>query len=357
MYVSTSSSNRDNLLRAIRFETPDFIPMTFHVNDACWQHYPQDALLDLMQAHPFLFPDFKRPATPFTPEFDDVACASKNYRDDFGCVWTTTMDGIVGTVHPAPLADWADYANFQMPDPDHSTGLRPIDWTAFEADVAQQRAAGQMTYGDLRHGHTFQQLCDLRGYANLLMDMIDEDANFIDLLGKLQAFNLAQIEHFLKADVDMVRIPEDLGMQTGPMLSPTQFREFIKPAYQAMMAPVRKAGKIIHMHSDGKITHLVDDIIDGGVDIINMQDLVNGVDWIGEKFSGKTCIDLDIDRQSITPYGTPAEIDAHIRKAVETVGCKEGGLMMIYGLYPGVPLENAKAVMDAMERYAFYYSN
>jgi hypothetical protein len=30
--------------------------------------------------------------------------------------------------------------------------------------------------------------------------------------------------------------------------------------------------------------------------------------------------------------------------------------MMIYGLYPGVPLENVKAIMDAMERYATFYS-
>lgn len=29
---------------------------------------------------------------------------------------------------------------------------------------------------------------------------------------------------------------------------------------------------------------------------------------------------------------------------------------MLYALYPGVPLENIKAVMDAMEKYAFYYS-
>ena len=29
----------------------------------------------------------------------------------------------------------------------------------------------------------------------------------------------------------------------------------------------------------------------------------------------------------------------------------------MYGLYPGVPLDNAKAVMDAMERYATYYSS
>ena len=49
MYVSTSSSSRDNLLRAIRFEKPDYIPMTFHINAACWNHYDQNALLDLME--------------------------------------------------------------------------------------------------------------------------------------------------------------------------------------------------------------------------------------------------------------------------------------------------------------------
>jgi hypothetical protein len=30
--------------------------------------------------------------------------------------------------------------------------------------------------------------------------------------------------------------------------------------------------------------------------------------------------------------------------------------MMIHGWYPGVPLENVRALMDAMERYSAYYS-
>lgn len=29
--------------------------------------------------------------------------------------------------------------------------------------------------------------------------------------------------------------------------------------------------------------------------------------------------------------------------------------MMIFGLYPGTPLENVTAVMDAMERYMTYF--
>jgi hypothetical protein len=86
-----------------------------------------------------------------------------------------------------------------------------------------------------------------------------------------------------------------------------------------------------------------------------LQDLVNGIDWIAEHYASKVCIDLDIDRQKITPKGSPQDIDQLIREEVEKLGSKDGGLMMIYGLYPGVPLENVKALMDAMEKYAGYY--
>ena len=356
MYVSTSSSDRDNLLRAIRFERPDYIPMTFHINAACWDHYDQNALLDLMEAHPFLFPDFKRPATPIVQKYACNARARAPYTDDFGCVWETSMNGIVGAVHKHPLADISQYASYRFPDPERSIGLHGIDWKVYETEIAQQKARGEMTYGDLRHGHTFQQLCDIRGYMDTLVDLNDGEPEVLDLLERLCQFNLAQIHHFLKADVDMIRIPEDLGMQTGPMISPSLFRAYIKPLYQRMLEPVRKAGKIIHMHSDGNICSLVDDIIEGGVDIINLQDLVNGVDWIGGKFRGNTCVELDIDRQSITPFGTPAQIDAHVRHCIESVGCKDGGLMLIYGLYPGVPLENIKTLMNSMTQYAEFYN-
>lgn len=84
--------------------------------------------------------------------------------------------------------------------------------------------------------------------------------------------------------------------------------------------------------------------------------VVNGIDWIADRFAGKTCIDLDIDRQRITARGIPREIDALIKEEVERLGSKAGGLMMIYGLYPGVPLENVEALMDAMETDAVYYA-
>jgi uroporphyrinogen-III decarboxylase len=145
-------------------------------------------------------------------------------------------------------------------------------------------------------------------------------------------------------------------MQIGPMISPAHFRKYITPSYRRLMRPALESGCIVHMHSDGDIRLLVDDMVGSGVQVVNLQDLVNGIDWIAGRFAGKVCIDLDVDRQEITPKGRPEHIDALIREEVEKLGRREGGLMMIYGLYPGVPLRNVRALMDAMETYAAYYS-
>jgi uroporphyrinogen decarboxylase len=347
---------RENTLRAVRFEIPEHVPMAFHINAACWHHYPQDALQELMAAHRLLFPHFEPKAGPVVPDYGPNQRAGQPYTDDWGCVWQTSDDGITGTVTGHPLASWGHFAAYRPPDPETQSGLGPQDWEAVAAQLARDRAAGRLASGGLRHGHTFLQLSDIRGYANLLVDMAEGEPRLDRLIEMVEAFNMAIVRRYLDLGVEWMSYPEDLGMQVGPMLSPAHFRRYIKPSYQRLMAPARQAGCIVHMHSDGDIRLLVDDLIDGGVEAINLQDLVNGIDWIAAKFAGKVCIDLDIDRQKITPHGTPAQIDALIRREVEMLGRKEGGLMMIYGLYPGVPLENARALMDAMERYAAYYS-
>ena len=304
-----------------------------------------------------LFPGYKRPAADWKPRFSRVARKDQPYTDPMGCTWETTVNGVVGTVHKHPLEDWSAFGTtWHIPDPNTTDGLYPVDWAARKREWAELRAKGGSFRGELRHGHTFLQLCDLRGYENLLFDMMDEEPRLSELIEQLEEFNLAIVRHFIEGGCSALNYPEDLGMQKGPMLSPEFFRKYIKPSYQRLMQPAREAGIPIHMHSDGDIRTLVDDIVDSGVQVINLQDLVNGIDWIAERFRGKTCVDLDIDRQSITPYGTPAQIDALIREEVEKIATPEGGLCLRYYLMPGVPLENVKAVMDAMERYSLYFS-
>ena len=231
-----------------------------------------------------------------------------------------------------------------------------IDWAAVRDQVVSAKANGNLFAGSLEHGHAFQRLSYIRGYENLLLDMTDDEPRLRRLIGMVDAFNAEIVRRYLGCGVAMMRYPEDLGMQVGPMLSPDNFRSYIKPMYERLMAPARQAGCLVHMHSDGDIRDLVADITISGVDALNLQDLVNGIDWIAANLKGKVCIDIDIDRQQITRFGTPERIDGLIRQEVETLGTPEGGLMMIYGLYPGVPVENAWAVADAMERYAGFYT-
>lgn len=346
---------KSNRQRAILFENPDYIPMSFWVNPACWHHYPQDWLAEQMERHPLLFPDFKAPRLPYTPEYPLCARRDEPYTDDFGCLWETTDDGITGTVVRHPLEDWSAYASYQFPDPACRMGIGPVDWEEERLRIESQKSAGELAMGGLRHGHTFLQLCDLRGYSNLMFDMADEEPLLMDLIERLEDFNMGIVQRYLSLQVDAISLPEDLGMQIGPMLTPEHFRKYIKPSYRRMMQAARERQASVHMHSDGDIRLLIDDLIDSGVDCINLQDLVNGVDWIRENLKGRLCIDLDIDRQKVTRFGTPKEIHELILEEVRQLGSPQGGLMMIYGLYPQIPRENVEAVMDAMEKYAFYY--
>lgn len=346
----------DNFTRAVRFERPDYIPMTFSVNNACWHHYPKAALWDLMEEHRLLFPDFRRPSSDWMPELPPVARKDQPYTDPMGCTWVTADDGITGSVKGHPLENWDAFGTtWQIPDPDKTDGLYLVDWQARAAEWEALTAEGKSFQGKLRHGHTFLQLCDLRGYENVLMDMMDEEPKLLELLEQLTEFNLAVVRRFLAGGCSAMKYPEDLGMQLGPMIPPALFREYIRPCYERIMAPAREAGVPIHMHSDGDIRTLADELVGSGVEILNLQDRVNGVDWIAGKFRGKLCVEVDIDRQAVTPFGTPADIDRMVREIVEKISTPDGGLCLIYGLYPGVPLANVKALMDAMERYAFYH--
>lgn len=347
---------RENILRAIRFDGPDHIPMVFHINEACWDHYPAEALKELMAEHRFLFPDLEGAPSRAELDYTVPERVGRPFTDGWGCVWETSMDGIVGTVTKHPLANWDNFGDFTAPDPEIDSGKGPVNWKKVRADITRAKTNGEFTVGGLRHGHTFLQLSDIRGYEDLLLDMFDGAPRLWKLIEMVEEFNAAIIKHYLDIGVDMMTYAEDLGMQNGPMISPEMFYRYIKPSYERLMRPAINAGSIIHMHSDGHIHQLVDGLIDGGVAALNLQDLVNGIDWIEQNLKGRVCIDLDIDRQEITPNGTPAQVDALVRQEVEKLGSRNGGLMMIYGLYPGVPLKNARALMDAMEKYTFYYS-
>jgi uroporphyrinogen decarboxylase len=345
-------TSRENLLKAMTFDHPDWVPTIFHVNDSCWAHYDRETLYRLMADRPELFPDlgpFERVAWPEYPEF---ASADRPFIDPWGCRWETSMSGIIGAVTDHPLADWGAFETYQPPDPEVTTHWSPIDWEEARASRSSVGFFTELNSADIGHGHTFLKLIDIRGYEAAILDMADEEPRLVELLEMITEFNHGLVTRFLeRVGVELLGYAEDLGMQVGPMLSPDHFRQYIKPAYREIMQPTRDAGALVHMHSDGDIRTVAEDLLELGVQVLNVQDLVNGIEWLRDHLKGRVCIDLDIDRQHVTVSGSPADVDELLRREVAELGDPAGGLMLIYGLYPGVPLENAAALMDAMIRY------
>ena len=194
---------KSNVYRAIFFEKPDHIPMIFAINGACWNYYPHDWLFEQMEKHKMLFPNFQKPALPFKPVFGNCSNASKPYTDDFGCVWYTSIDGLVGTVKGHPLADWENFKTYKFPDPEKCMGIGSIDWEKERNRIQNARANGEFVSASLRHGHTFLQLSDIRGYENLLFDMADEEPLLDKLIEGVEAFNQAIVNKYLEIGVDM----------------------------------------------------------------------------------------------------------------------------------------------------------
>ena len=162
--------DRETVLKAIRFDKPDFIPMQFVINPSCWGAYPQEALIELIESHPFLFPGYQRPQLPYKPHLTNVQKKDVPYVDDWGCRWETTVDGITGTVTRHPLDDWSKFKEYKAPDAEKCMGIGAIDWKEEAKNIESMRNAGDILIGGLRHGHTFLQVCDIRGYQNVIFD-------------------------------------------------------------------------------------------------------------------------------------------------------------------------------------------
>ena len=133
------------------------------------------------------------------------------------------------------------------------------------------------------------------------------------------------------------------------------FAKYVTGVYRELMAPVRTAGKLVQLHTDGYVMDLMDEFAAAGVDIINPQDLVNGIDALAREVKGRFCIQLDVDRQSVVPFGTRRDIHELIEEEVRTLGDPAGGLELIVGIYPPTPPENVDAVCEAFEAFRSYW--
>lgn len=351
---ATMISARENLIRTYRFQCPEWLPVNVNLWALFMAGYDKAELERIMTDHPRVFPWF----TPGMYDEDKLYIPpdmfpDRPYTDGWGSVWKTNYKGMVGAVVEHPLSDLTKLATYTPPDPEKSNGMYALDWAAERERAALCKREGHLYGVGLPHGHTFLRMQDLCGYENLLLAFMMETPEIFEVVKMVEHFNLEVLRRFVELEPDMVALPEDLGMQKSLMMSPELFRRFIKPSYQRLTDLAGSRGALIHQHSDGLVLDIVDDLIEVGMHAINVQDLVNGIDNLARQLRGRVAIDLDIDRQNVTVNGTPKEVGELIREEIAKLALPTGGLSLCYQPWSPTPLENVRAVVEAIERHGF----
>ncbi|NOZ21885.1 MAG: hypothetical protein GXP25_12455 [Planctomycetes bacterium] len=345
-------THRENFLRNARFQGPEYMPCGISICGATWKQLRED-LEDVLVRHPIMFPGFKKGQRDF-----DAAggrSAAGEYTDVWGCRWENEIEGIVGVVVGHPLDSWDALDTYPPPDPNTCDHMSPCNWDEKITNLKKRKERGGLTTGGMGHGFLFMRLTYLRGFENFMMDVATDDPHLPKLIGMVNDFNKALLSRYLSVGVDVMGFGEDLGTQTASILGPKYFDKYMAPAYHELFDPCREAGTLVSLHSDGYIMDIAEDLIECGVDIINPQDLCNGIDNIEKVFKGRVCIRLDIDRQKIVPFGTPKDIHDLIEEEVRRLGSPEGGLELGCGIYPPTPPENIDAVLSAMEEFRTHW--
>jgi uroporphyrinogen decarboxylase len=333
--------SRERVIRAIEMTGLDRIPIS-HATLAGAFHRYGDALRRLYEEYPS---DCLNLGATGEGEFSGQAGVKS--IDAWGSVWVSTTDDYKGAIEEPVLRSWEDFDGFQPPDP-------IVD----PQDLARGRRIVEENIGSkylVADGDTlWQRMFYLRGYENIMVDLAAHRDKATALRDMILDFMLERMRIWLELEIDAFQVRDDWGTQETLMINPTLWRKFFKPAYREICNLVHDAGRHLWFHSDGAIASIIPDMIEIGVDVINPQVPLVGVEMLGREYGGEVCFLGDVDRQQLLPFGTPEEIERYVKKVIEALGVYDGGYIGRGELAPDVPLENARAMFEAFRRYGNY---
>lgn len=176
-------------------------------------------------------------------------------------------------------------------------------------------------------------------------------------LDRMVEIHLANLEAYLGAVgeyIDIIVFGDDLGMQTGPQISPAMYREFFKPRHKVLWNRAKELADVkVNLHSCGGIRELMPDLIEIGLDAVNpVQINCQGMDLEGlKKDFGKDIVlwGGGCDTGHVLSNETPENVREHTKRQVD-IGRKDGGFVFqqVHNILADVPPENIAAMYEAL---------
>lgn len=348
---------RERILTALHHEKPDRTPTDgwFHpeVVERLKKHFQTDVWEDVLRelgvegwaslSPGVRFAEYEKRAQPRPGHPNSMRGAwmdEHTYEDPWGVRFRRSEDDryqrfLSGPLEKVESVD--DMAGYRFPAPDDV-----VDPSDYAARVAQLQREGQFVSGGIEN--PFKRLWHLRGYENALMDYLSNREVLDAIYDPLFALITELAVRATRAGVDMISVVGDVAMQDRIIMGPKPWREVDKPRWAKLTSACRAVNPDIHFffHSDGKLTDLVDDLVEIGFDVINpiqpecMDPLMVKKRW-GNRITLHGCISI----QKTLPFGTVADVRNEVETLVRECG-RDGGLVLMPSnvIQPDTRLEN-----------------
>ncbi len=249
-----------------------------------------------------------------------------------------------------PLAELTGVEQLErLPWPDLEAG--PANAAELRGKVESIHTRGLVAVAALECT-VFESAWYLRGMDQLFMDMIEGGAVGRWLLDFMTRRSVQAAIAYCHAGADAIRLGDDVGMQTGMMMSVEMWREHLKPRLQQVIDAIRAHQREhiwIRYHSDGDIRAILGDLIEMGVDIINpVQPECMPAGEVFAAYGDRVAFWGMIGTQTTMPYGTPDDVRERVAWLVDQA---RAGVRLVaaptHVLEPDVPMANIEALRTA----------
>jgi len=233
----------------------------------------------------------------------------------------------------------------------------PVDSDALRQGAETLRAGTDKAIIGLFGGNLFEigQFC----YRNdgFMMMLAAEPEKTHAFLDELMEIHLENLDRFLGAVgdcIDIILFGDDLGMQTGPMMSPQMYCEFFKPRHSVLWHRAKELADVkVMLHCCGGVRELLGHLIEAGLDAINPVQIscagMNAAELKAEFGNDITFWGGGCDTRDILPNAAPERVTQHVKEQVATLSPGGGFVFQqVHNILANVPPQNITAMLDAV---------
>ncbi|MBW1637371.1 MAG: hypothetical protein JRC87_09875 [Deltaproteobacteria bacterium] len=284
------------------------------------------------------------------------------FKDCWGVTWQRPPGGYYYDMVSQPLKDARtpdDIDRYSWPNPEMMLNVSGV---AERARSLRQESSHAIVGIHEGLSSVFEAAWYLRGLPKFMMDLAGDPEMAHAILRHMTDVAKGSTALFLKEAgqyIDIIRVGDDLGIQSGTIISPAMFREMIKPylaEYYDMIHNMTDAK--LMLHSCGSVSPIIEDLIEIGVDILNpVQVSAKNMEPadLKARFGDRLCFCGGIDTQQVLPFGTQEEVQEEVQRLIQELAPGGGYLLAaVHSIQPDVPPENVCTMFETALAHGSY---